>query len=108
MWLELGFFLPVSAIIIFVIYLVVSPTSIPLLSIYRDPIPGVCGYYEKRQIMRLLDIFLLGPVGIYIGYKIYRGESADLVPFLGVLIIIYGVLTVAYNGVNYVSNLKIK
>nr|QBK86323.1 MAG: hypothetical protein LCMAC102_01180 [Marseillevirus LCMAC102] len=107
MWLELGFFLLVSAIIIFGIYLV-SPTSIPLLSIYRDPILGVCGYYEKRQIIRLFDIFLLGPVGIYIGYKIYRGESADLVPFLGVLIIIYGVLTVAYNGVNYVSNLKIE
>ena len=103
--LELILFLFISSFVVFILYLLWGSKEVPFISLYRDTkTVDVCGHMNKRQWVRLLDIFILGPVGIYIGYKIYKGSFDELTPFLGLLVIVYGVTTVLYNGSNYVKN----
>ncbi len=102
---EITVFLGISALIILAIYaLGLGNLDLPLFGLYRSSVPGVCGQFAKRQWVRLLDIFVLGPMGVYIGYKIWIGKTEDLHIYLGLLTILYGVLTVAYNGSNYLKN----
>lgn len=94
----------ICAIIITITYALVKDVDIepPFFSVYNS---GSTPQQGKSQWVRLLDIFVLGPVGLYIGYKIYKGESKDLekIGVLGVLIILYGVGTILYNGGNYLA-----
>lgn len=48
----------------------------------------------KSQTIRLLDVFLIGPLMIYGGWKL-RKE----VP--GSTLALFGVATIIYNGINY-------
>lgn len=97
-------FLLICWLAILIVYCLAGAIELPFFGLYRDQQSGsdACGYINKRQWVRLMDVFILGPVGMYVGYKIYRGE--DLPTMLGVLIIIYGILTIAYNGANYKRN----
>lgn len=75
-----------------------------MLSLYRSPDRGDCSYVEKRQWVRLLDIFVLGPVGIWLGQLIVRQKQHTIDPRFGWLVVLYGVLTIAYNAANYIEN----
>jgi len=104
---EIVVFLVACGLVIVGLYaLGLGVAGVPLIGIYRSPDLDVCDQFSKRQWVRLLDIFVLGPMGIYIGYKIWKGETQDLGKYLGLLIIIYGMLTVVYNGGNYAANVK--
>jgi len=54
----------------------------------------------KTQAIRLLDIFLIGPLMIYFGQK-----NKPLTPF-SILLIFFGATTIMYNLKNYVFNSK--
>lgn len=52
----------------------------------------------KTQQIRLIDVFFIGPLLIYVGYKY------NLPGYIKGLLIIIGVLTILYNGANYIEN----
>lgn len=56
--------------------------------------------YQKSQQIRLLDVFVIGPVIIYAGVQ-YRSK---LPQWLSLSLIAIGVGTIAYNGRNYLLN----
>ena len=105
---EILVFLGVCSLIIFGLYGLELENScqLPLFRLYQSPKLTACGQFSKRQWVRLLDIFVLGPLGLYIGYKIWSGKTEDLGRYFGLLIIIYGILTIAYNGGNYIANIE--
>jgi hypothetical protein len=53
----------------------------------------------KTQNVRLIDVFLLGPTMIWAGYKTEK-DNKTLAFFLAVS----GLLTIVYNGDNYLRN----
>lgn len=55
---------------------------------------------EKSQSVRFLDVFFVGPLIIYAGAK---GKHED---FIKALLIMTGILTITYNGKNYLLNVK--
>lgn len=96
-----------AGIIILLLHQIMGDREPPFFDLYNlDSTPEK----GKSQWVRLLDIFILGPMGLYIGYKIARGESKDLekIQGLGILIILYGIGTIIYNGANYNKNEKTK
>lgn len=52
---------------------------------------------DKSQLVRLIDVFLLGPFLVWYAAKWGKGISKDL-------LMVSGVLTSLYNGNNYLSN----
>lgn len=56
--------------------------------------------HEKTQLIRLLDVFGVGPLMIYAGYK----AKEDLPRPLRFALIATGVATIGYNGMNYLEN----
>lgn len=50
----------------------------------------------KPQAVRLLDVFVIGPLMAYGGAELSRKQ-----PLLGGALFVSGVLTVVYNGRNY-------
>ena len=52
----------------------------------------------SKQSVRLADVFLIGPIVIYAGFKI------GLKSWLGMALILIGLGTIVYNGVNYLKN----
>lgn len=52
---------------------------------------------EKAQPVRLLDVFLIGPVMIAGGLKLKDS-------WLGYGLIVFGASTIVYNGINYLEN----
>lgn len=55
---------------------------------------------QKTQGIRLLDVYFIGPAMTYAGWRLSRrGEGG-----LGGLLAFMGVLTVIYNGNNYLLN----
>ena len=97
-------FLLICWVITLIAYCVVRNFELPFFDLYQGGEADSCGHINKRQWVRLLDIFVLGPVGLYIGYKIYQGRGEELTPLLGILVMVYGILTTVYNGSNYVKN----
>lgn len=73
------------------------------MDIYRSKKLDECGLVQKQQWVRLLDIFILGPVGIYIGYLIITKQRID--EWIGIFVILYGITTIIFNGANYTKNL---
>jgi len=57
---------------------------------------------SKSQLVRLIDVFLLGPFMIWFGI-IATGVSVTL----KVIMVILGIATIIYNGWNYLINEKI-
>ena len=56
-------------------------------------------YWSKSQWVRLLDVFVLGPFMIY--YAILTAKEVGLELAAGLFVA--GVLTIVYNGVNYIG-----
>lgn len=52
----------------------------------------------KTQSVRVMDVFVFGPIIIYGGYKLIRKE-----PALGALLLAIGAGTVVYNGKNFLK-----
>ncbi len=52
---------------------------------------------QKSQAVRLVDIFFLGPFMIYVAAKRLRGPERAI-------LLTSGVLTILYNGRNYLDN----
>ena len=61
-------------------------------------------YFDKSQWVRLVDIFILGPFLIW--YALQTQSVVGEGPFLALLI--SGVLTILYNGMNYAGNVGIR
>jgi hypothetical protein len=54
---------------------------------------------DRVQEIRLIDVFLLGP------FMIWFGVTAESVPeWAGILMVIFGALTIIYNAKNYLVN----
>lgn len=76
-----------------------GPEKFPLYSLYSTK----NNEYEKKQWVRLLDIFVLGPVAIWIGYKLQTDtKSWGIIPYL---LYIYAFGTIVYNFMNYYKNI---
>jgi len=56
---------------------------------------------QKSQSVRLLDVLVLGPFMIYVGYKSKLPAPARSIMMLS------GIATIIYNYSNYVENQKI-
>lgn len=54
---------------------------------------------EKSQFIRLVDVFFIAPVLIYVSYKANNLSNA-----LRIILLIIGVSTLLYNGSNYLKN----
>ena len=52
----------------------------------------------KSQSIRLLDVFLIGPMMSYIGYK-----SEGVPQWIKTSMILFGFSTIIYNGANYMK-----
>ncbi|AGC01744.1 hypothetical protein H012_gp721 [Acanthamoeba polyphaga moumouvirus] len=61
--------------------------------------------FEKKQWIRLLDILILGPFALWLGYKLQTDncKSWSIIPYL---LYIYAFGTIVYNFSNYYQNLK--
>ncbi len=55
--------------------------------------------FDKSQWVRLLDVFLLGPFMIW-----YALQSRGMPDVAVAVLFLSGVLTIVYNGVNYLGN----
>jgi hypothetical protein len=61
---------------------------------------------KKSQTVRLLDIFLIGPLMIYLGlynFKISDNNKNDKINILSMLLIFFGSSTITYNLKNYIK-----
>jgi hypothetical protein len=58
--------------------------------------------FEKRQWVRLLDIFVLGPFAIWLAFKIYVSE--ELPNWISYLLVTYAIGTIVFNYWNYRKN----
>ena len=80
---------------------------LPFYSLYAEKADRACTPWQKQQWVRLLDILVLGPVAIWLAYRVYY--SKPISPVIGIFVLIYGLLTIVYNFSNYSRNLlKIK
>ena len=69
-------------------------TPIATTGIMRVSIPE----YQKSQMVRLVDVFVIAPV------LIYAGTRKSLKPALRYSLLGIGIATAAYNGMNYMKN----
>jgi len=91
----------IALIIVAIILALIGP---PFMDLYQSSTKDGCGYIAKHQWMRLFDVFVLGPLGIYLGYKVLNKQ--DIHPTWGAMMIAYGVGTITYNGNNYLYNVN--
>lgn len=54
--------------------------------------------YQKSQNIRLLDVFVIAPILVYIGIK------QDMPKWMKISLISIGIATFYYNGKNYLIN----
>lgn len=55
---------------------------------------------KQTQVIRLIDVFLIGPI------LIYASTFKTLPTYLRVLLMLIGIATIVYNGNNYLKNNK--
>jgi hypothetical protein len=60
----------------------------------------------KSQWIRLIDIFIIGPLMIYIGYKYNTSGLIDTIA--KIVLIFFGSTTITYNARNFFYELKSK
>lgn len=70
------------------------------MSFIRDTIPSSVMEVQKSQMLRLWDVFMLGPIMIYVGANRLKGWERNF-------IVSAGILTMIYNGKNYLENKKL-
>lgn len=77
-----------------------GPDNFPFYSIYSTKMVE----YEKQQWVRLLDIIVLGPIAIWLGYQLEsdKTKSWGIVPYL---LYSYAFGTIVYNFINYYKNI---
>ena len=77
----------------------------------------IVGYFstggEKSQNVRLLDVFVIGPLMIYLGYYNYKNiknndTNKNILKLMTFVIIFFGSCTITYNLKNYIKINKIK
>lgn len=76
-----------------------GPEIIPFYNIYAV---NKNGNFEKGQWVRLLDIFVLAPMGLYLGYILEKSGEFGLFPYF---IYSYSIGTAVYNFGNYWKNI---
>ncbi len=59
----------------------------------------LCTELSKSQLVRLADVFAIGPLMVYGGYKLQKNNK-----LAGLALMLVGVSTVVYNGSNYLAN----
>jgi hypothetical protein len=57
----------------------------------------------KTQTIRLLDVFVIGPVMVAAGRRLQKDAPSNL----GSALIFFGVATIVYNGMNYIEEEKL-
>ncbi len=70
-----------------------SPAPCPLSGVWSDLVDKAIG---KPQLVRLFDVFALGPVMILAGSRLPADQ-----PVLKAVLVASGIGTIAYNGANY-------
>jgi hypothetical protein len=55
---------------------------------------------NKTQIIRLVDILIIGPLMIYLGWHNYKSEK----DWMYLVLIFFGATTITYNWKNYLMN----
>jgi hypothetical protein len=60
--------------------------------------PETIQEYQKSQNIRLLDVFLIGPI------MIYAGTHKQLAPWVRFSLLVFGAATIYYNAKNYMVN----
>lgn len=68
-----------------------------LITGHPDPVEEIIAVDGNTQFVRLLDVFLLGPLMIYVAsqYRIRQPQRA--------LLLVTGIATIATNGINYLN-----
>lgn len=62
--------------------------------------PATIKEISKSQTIRLADVFFIGPL------MIYAGSKKKITPFVDNSLMVLGLLTMGYNGKNYLENEK--
>ena len=89
----------ISLIIICIIWIIYfGPESFPFYSLYSTKKKE----HEKQQWVRGLDILILGPFIIWLGYELEKENKWGIIPYL---LYIYGFGTIIYNFINYHKNI---
>ncbi len=59
----------------------------------------------KSQNIRLLDVFILGPIMIYLGWINYKklNDNQNILKLLHIMLIFFGSTTITYNLRNYIE-----
>jgi len=58
---------------------------------------------QKTQLIRLADVFFIGPVMIHGGRRLAKHEE----PVLGGILALLGIATIVYNGKNWIKQNRI-
>jgi hypothetical protein len=58
--------------------------------------------FQKSQVVRLVDVFVIAPICVYAGVKYYK----TMPKWLSLSLIGIGLATAVYNGRNYAINRK--
>ena len=59
----------------------------------------------KSQFIRLIDIFIIGPIMVYIGYLGYKNKISNEIVYI--ILMFFGGTTITYNLRNYMHIVKI-
>lgn len=54
--------------------------------------------FEKKQFVRLIDIFIASPFALYLAYKLEQDKKWGIIPYL---LYCYAVTTIVFNYSNY-------
>ncbi|XWV25612.1 hypothetical protein QJ856_gp0141 [Tupanvirus deep ocean] len=78
-----------------------GPEKFPFYNIYATR----KNEFEKQQWVRLLDIFVLGPFAIWLGYKLQTDPTKcwGIIPYI---LYAYAFGTIVYNFTNYYNNIR--
>jgi hypothetical protein len=59
----------------------------------------------KSQHVRLIDIFILGPLMIYLGMYKYKNidKNDNIIKIMSIILIFFGSTTITYNLKNYIK-----
>jgi uncharacterized protein YqhQ len=92
----------ILAIIVSICYIAyINPGKWFFRSIYSAD--KVSSTIQKRQWVRVLDILVLGPFALWLGYKLQQ-DGWKVVPWL---LYTYAYGTIVYNFLNYVLNTQL-
>lgn len=63
---------------------------------------------NKSQAVRLMDVYFLGPLLIYVGIIIFNNSTIKYNFLIGLLTIFFGASTITYNLRNYLKTRKLR